>query len=183
MARAVRIRIDKPPAPWMGRLHVFLARRAPGLMRAVTRLNRRTPQRLRARLRAQVALTNLELFARGDPAGLEIYHPDIEFVGMQQWTQFGLPERAVGRAALLEYSRKWAEIFDSVEYRQVELIDIGDVLVGKWLMTGTVRGLTTRLEAGQLIRLAPDGRVIHQQDFGSWAEAVAAAGLPPEVAR
>ncbi len=163
---------------------MFLARNAPGLVPPLPRLNRRLPRRLRTRLWAQGALTNLALFARGEAeAGLAVYHPDIEFHGMPEWTQFGLPEHVSGRDAVRRYVEQWSDIYDSVDYREVELIDLGDMIVGRWLLTGTVRGLTTSKEAGHIIRFARDGRVIEQREFATWPDAVAAAGLPPEIAR
>ena len=184
MPRAIRFRIDKEPLPRAGRLHVLVGRHAPALAPLFTRLARRLPRRLRIRLYAQSAYTNLRLFSEGDGrAGMAIYHPDVEFYAAPHWAQFSdFPRRVVGRDALLRWVEEWSAIFDEVDYRQLEVIDLGDKLVGRWSLSGTVRGLTTSIESGQVVRLAPDGRVIEQREY-TWPDAVAAAGLPPEVAR
>jgi ketosteroid isomerase-like protein len=105
------------------------------------------------------------------------YADDAEFVMPAGW-----PDEPIhhGHAGIEHVVALWAENFDDYGWDEERLIETGDCVVGLYRHRGNIPGTDRRIDAevGALFYFDGD-KIIRVLTFGTWAEALAAAGLEP----
>jgi hypothetical protein len=163
------------------RLEERLALRFPRLLAALTNTVLRLPQRSRLRravVRHAVRIA-IEAANRGDydaafvliPHGYETITPP-ELVGL------GFEPVYRGRDGRLRFQQRWIAELGDFQQETKEVIDFGDriLLLARMKGAGLSSGATFDSELAYLLTVA-GGRLIREQDFRSYAEALEAAGL------
>jgi ketosteroid isomerase-like protein len=159
--------------------------RFPRLFRAVGRLTLRLParSRLRQTLISRSILQALDAVNRRDfDAVLPKYHPEVEIEVSPAILGLGDIEPVYrGREGYQQFYRDWLPAWgDGFRFKPQELIDLGDsrlVALVKADFRGQGSGVELKGHVSFLWTLDQEGRVIREQNFVNWAEALEAAGL------
>ena len=119
---------------------------------------------------------------RDNEAVLSLYDPDIEFDGTRhRWAEImGTDEsRFRGHDGLREWSRRYYEVWGSIEDTLEELIDAGDQVITVVTTRGRGRGSGVEVEwkHNSGVWTISDGKITRVVWFPSREEALEAAGL------
>jgi ketosteroid isomerase-like protein len=119
-----------------------------------------------------------EAMTRGDwDAGLAGCDPAIEWVEMPSLG----PDAStyIGVDELREAIQSWTDMWDQYDFEVVRYADAGDevVVLSREHGSGGASGVAVERDMGQVFTVR-DGRVVRVRLYGSWTEALEAAGLP-----
>jgi ketosteroid isomerase-like protein len=107
---------------------------------------------------------------------LDDYADDVEFVMPPEW-----PDDRVlhGPAEVERVAGLWSENLDDYGWDQERLIEADDCVVGLFRHRGRIRGTDQRVDAevGALFYFDADDKIARVVSYGTWAEALAAAGV------
>ena len=126
---------------------------------------------------------NVELYRRGFEAYnrgdmdtlLSLVHPDFEYVTAGLFP--GLRPVYRGHAGFRDLWRDFRETWDSLQVEIDEIRDIGDLVVARLTFRARSReGLEVDRQFGQIFTVK-DGLGVRQHTYGTWDEALEAAGL------
>jgi ketosteroid isomerase-like protein len=159
--------------------------RFPRLFRAVGRLALRRPARSRLRQAVIWRSVNQGFGAvnrRDFDAVLPRYHPDVEIVVSPALLGLGDIEPVYrGREGYQQLYRDWLPAWgDGFQFKPHELIDLGDgrlVALVKADLRGQGSGVGLEERVSFLWTLDHEARVVQEQNFLNWSEALKAAGL------
>jgi ketosteroid isomerase-like protein len=127
----------------------------------------------------------VEAYNRRDLDAVAIgFHPDLEYYPYREFVDAALVEPCYhGPSGYRTYIESTYEVWGAdVRLEPTELIDLGDrfVLLADMPMRAQASGVPLA-ETYACVSTLKDGRVIRQQDFLDQAEALKAAGVPPDV--
>jgi ketosteroid isomerase-like protein len=166
-----------PRRTWEGRLAASMPWLANRLVWPVLRL----PPSSRVRQRALVHMVGVTFSAINhrdlDVVAKATYSPDVELVFHGSVPADVGGEHHRGREAVFATYRQWVEGWEDLQRRPIELIDLGDRLLVLARETGRGReGVQLEQEAASLFTFR-HGRVVRQDEYPRWAEALEAVGL------
>jgi ketosteroid isomerase-like protein len=115
-------------------------------------------------------------WCRGDiEAWLATAHPDVEF--RPSGVYLGLEPVYRGHAELREFWDVFREPWELMQIELCQVRELGDQVVSLCMFEGHAReGMTVRREVAWIWRFA-DGVCVRLDTYGSWDEALEAAGL------
>jgi ketosteroid isomerase-like protein len=125
----------------------------------------------------EIVRRSADAFSRGDWDGaLANYHPDIEWMEMPSLG----PDASTytGRKQLREAVESWIQMWGRYDTEVCRYLDAGDDVVAlvRELGRGATSGAAVEREIGELFTVR-EGRVDRVRLYGSWSEALEAAGL------
>jgi ketosteroid isomerase-like protein len=134
---------------------------------------------LRKRLIAREVLSGWAASTRRDYELMLVrYAPDFVWEVNPELVTLGFPARIDGKDDFIRALEEFADVWSDWQFRLNFLIDLGDqlVMLGHAHFRGRGSGLEFDNESTQVIDLE-EGIVVHERDYSSWNEALAAAGL------
>jgi ketosteroid isomerase-like protein len=114
-------------------------------------------------------------FSRTGEVLREIYDSDAEWMAAREDPDAATPR---GLEAIRGYFAQWSGMFEGIELRAEELIDVGDK-VFTWIRfsgTGITSGAPVEMEQAQIWTFR-DGKVVRVEEYFDRVEALEAAGL------
>jgi ketosteroid isomerase-like protein len=164
------------------RLEERLGLRFPSVMTLLNRLVWRLPPRSRVRqavFRRAVGL-GLEAANRGDfEAAFVLYDPQVELITEPRLIELGFDRVYRGREERIRFQQRWVAEWGDFQFDPEELVDLGD---GRVFVSGRIVGSGLSSGAGfdsdwAVLGTVSAGRVIREQFFFNYTEALEAAGL------
>ena len=110
---------------------------------------------------------------------LPMYERDSEIVVAPEFRTIGLADFYRGAGGSKELADAWREEISDMRWDPELLIDLGDCWVLRARMSGSGRSSGARVDQtwGSVYRVSSQGRIVRQNIYWTWAEALAAAGL------
>ena len=178
--------VDIPQAPEHAdrpALERMLAR-VPWLTGIALAVVARLPTTSRIRRRALIELFSRSFAAtdRGDSWYIpSAYEPDCEVIVPAEFRALGMAASYHGHAGGYEAIDALMEPFLKLRWRAEHVIDLGDrwVLRARFSGSGRTSGVATDQVWGAVFQLSSRGRIVRQDNYWTWHEALAAAGLEP----
>lgn len=176
--------VDIPPGPEYVHRPVLerVLARVPWLigigMAVVARLP--TSSRIRRRVLVEAYSRSFAATDRGDSWYIpSAYEPDCEVIVPAEFRALGMAASYRGHAGAFEAIDALMEPFLELRWKAEHLIDLGDrwVLRARFSGSGRTSGVATDQVWGAIFRLSSRGRIARQDNYWTWDETLAAAGL------